>query len=371
VESIPEDLEGNGSKGWTGPFGQSEETTLVPYSPELTSQVSAGRAEIGGSVSDTLSVRGGEPGGTGVINVRLYGPFGADPTRDYDGHGTYDQQAARAAALAEAATTQQNEAAGDEDTAAGTPSAAAVVAQAVTGDLAPAAELALDGAAPDDAPVVAEFALAVTLDEHGEAVVQTGFSELEQGGYYVYSGVFVPDTETQRGTVERFGEVSETVFAPWAPEVLTRASHQVAAVGVGLSDTLFVSGLAGHEAQVTATLWGPFTEVPVLADEPPEAAPVAGRVELTVVADGEYVTPIITVTSEGYYVWTETAWAADDGSTAEVTTPFGIAEESTQVVPAGLPRTGAGGTLGAMSVAAASALMVGALLLALRRRGWR
>jgi len=336
VEEIAPDLLGKGSKGWTGAFGEASETTLVPYRPALASLVSQARLEPGSPLSDSLSITGGQPNGRGMVLVGLYGPFATDPTRDLDGLGTFDDPR-------------------------DVPMPNAVV---------------VPGGPPADAPLFVSYKLPVVLDGTGAAVVETPEVVVSQGGYYVYSAVFEPEDGVMIATVERFGEVSETAFVPWQPDVKTEASSAVAEVGATLFDNLVVSNLGPNRTKVTAYLYGPYGSQPDLSAAVPANAPLAGQVELEVDGDGHYTTPGITVHRAGYYVWVEEVEASPDGRVKEAKTAFGIAKETTLVTAEELAFTGGGqGALRALVLAPTLILLGAATCRAAylrRRRGiWR
>ncbi|MFL6154844.1 MAG: hypothetical protein ACJ72D_02050 [Marmoricola sp.] len=112
------------------------------------------------------------------------------------------------------------------------------------------------------------------------------------------------------------------------PVVLTRASHQQATPETPLHDVVTVSDLpAGYAAKATATLYGPFDGSPDGASC--TADHVAGSVSFDVVRNGDVTTPTVAVTGPGYYVWTESL--PGDERTNAVTTPCGVAEETTLI----------------------------------------
>jgi len=297
VETIAEDLLGSGSKGWTGEFGQSSETTVVPWRPVVTSQVDEAMVLPDGFSFDTLMVTGGQPNGLAVLEVSLYGPFAADPTYDYDGFGTYQEP------RLEPSLTQ----------------------------------LALPQSPPADAPVVANWSIDLELDAAGEATVTTPPIQLTEGGYYVYSAVLVPDDQAMVAGAERFGEVSETTLVPWRPAAKTIASHQVAEVGAELSDHVEVTNLGQNPATITALLYGPLPVAPELSATVPAGTPLAGSVTLQASGNGHYLTPTITVQQAGHYTWVETITAQEGTAVIETTTAFGIAEETTLINPPSQP----------------------------------
>ncbi|SMX95172.1 hypothetical protein BSP109_02847 [Brevibacterium sp. Mu109] len=314
--------ETNENLAWPGKFGQESETTLVKWSPEVSTATSDQRAEPGAELTDTLTVSGLQPGSTASVVSTLYGPFDERPE----------------------------------------------IADSV----------------PDAAPVVGTVTTEVTAGDDGTVTAVTGALTVTERGYYVWHET-IDVTAEQDGWAGKYGEESETTVVPWQPHVTTQTSAQTAQPGAKITDTLAVSGLQpGSTIEVTTSLYGPLTNKPAEADAPPKDAPVVGTLTLTVTADdnGEatVTTEALTVNKPGYYVWHETI--AETPEHEGWSAVFGQASETTQVIAPppppdkpgtpttstpNLPNTGAPATLG-MLAAGVGLTAGGGLLLGLRRR---
>lgn len=90
TETIPPDER---QTGWTGEFGVEAETTVVPWTPQVSTQASDQSAAVGSVVTDTLHVSGlpddaGSAEGDDVrMVVTLFGPFAEPPADDDCGDG--------------------------------------------------------------------------------------------------------------------------------------------------------------------------------------------------------------------------------------------------------------------------------------------
>ena len=298
---------------WPGQFGQASETTLVKWTPIVTTETSQQRATPGARLTDTLTVTGLPPRTQVEVTSTLYGPFTTGPS--------------------ESATV------------------------------------------PDEAPVVGTITTPVTADEHGEATATTEALTVEKRGYYVWHETIAAGNEHEAWP-GRFGQTSETTIVPWQPAVTTQTSDQTAAPGAKITDTLTVTGLQpGATVQIITTLYGPFTDQPVPADAPPTDAPQVGTLtlEVTAGADGNAtaITKSLTVKGPGFYVWREMiaatdeqeAWAGRFGVESETTDVVAPATPPTPPVPPAppvpptpdvphLPDTGAGATPAMIALAA-------------------
>jgi len=65
--------------GWPGRFGQTSETTIIPWQPAVTTQTSDQQVTTGAKITDNLAVTGLQPGATVRVNTTLYGPFTTKP----------------------------------------------------------------------------------------------------------------------------------------------------------------------------------------------------------------------------------------------------------------------------------------------------
>ncbi len=112
------------------------------------------------------------------------------------------------------------------------------------------------------------------------------------------------------------------------PQVRTVTSEALVVPGATIHDLVTVRGLPqGYRQQVVARLFGPYPKQPGPQDC--AASELADEVTFEVNGDGTYQTPSVVVPHVGYYVWTEAL--PGDERTVPVTTPCGVAEETTRV----------------------------------------
>lgn len=167
----------------------------------------------------------------------------------------------------------------------------------------------------------------VQLQFQGVPDHQVGIRESTSGGQDVMYGRTI-----NMGVA---AESDESVFLEFEYEIVTTTSEAVALPGTELTDTLEVTVTAavwdppGHEVTVTSTLYGPLDEVPVEQATVPVGTPVVGSVDTIISGEGTYVTPPITITEPGFYVWHETAPA--DVNAGAWSGRFGVASEITLV----------------------------------------
>jgi len=118
-------------------------------------------------------------------------------------------------------------------------------------------------------------------------------------GSYSWGESFVPTDQRVPVATTQPGSVTETTTVS-QPHMRTQTSAQRASTGSSLTDTIAVTGTAGNQGVITATLYGP---------APSNGGPwdaVVGSVELPVDGDGSYATPPIRVLKTGTYSWGET-----------------------------------------------------------------
>lgn len=269
-ETIVEDL-AQGYYGWSAPFGVASETTVVPWTPQVTTQTSHEVAEPGTELTDHLEVVGLRPGASVDVVSTLYGPFPQRPQ--------------------------------------------------------------LADEVPADAPVAGEVTTTVTGDEDGLASVTTEPVTIEESGYYVWHET-IAGTAVEDPWSAPFGVTSETTLVPWSPQVTTQTSEAVVTPGSELFDTLHVTGGRPEvPIAVTSTLYGPFDEAPELGDAVPVDAGEVGVVTTVVIPgpDGTATvdTDPLVVDGVGYYVWHETIDADPQGTWHRWDAPFGVASETT------------------------------------------
>lgn len=72
--------------GWQSQYGIAEETTFVPWTPEITTELSAHEAQVGDRVTDTVMGAGfGEPvTADAMVTLSMYGPLPAQPALTAD-----------------------------------------------------------------------------------------------------------------------------------------------------------------------------------------------------------------------------------------------------------------------------------------------
>ncbi len=154
-------------------------------------------------------------------------------------------------------------------------------------------------------------------------------------GWSTHAGPTARPAGVQRGWIAQSNTAEAAVAATARirraqPTIETTTSAPVATPGTSIHDVVTVTGLPpGYDATVVAELHGPFATPPGADDC--TASTVAGRVSSRVASDGTYDTPPVVVSSVGYYTWVQRLPA--DIDTLPVTTPCGLAEETTQVVP--------------------------------------
>lgn len=127
-----------------------------------------------------------------------------------------------------------------------------------------------------------------------------------------------------------FGIASETTIVKWRPQVVTQTSHQEAAPGTEITDTLTVSGnRPGQTLGVNSTLYYVGTEKPVRGAEIPEDAEEVFSTTTQVTGNDTVVTDGYTVNRPGYYTWVESIEETD--TTEPWVSDFGIEEETSLV----------------------------------------
>ncbi len=107
------------------------------------------------------------------------------------------------------------------------------------------------------------------------------------------------------------------------PALATQISAQTAAAGTEISDTIYVTGLAGQTATIQAALYGPYAARDQIKCED---TPVwTGTVEAA--GDGQYVTAPVKLDAPGYYTYRESI--AESDTIAGVQTACAEASETT------------------------------------------
>ncbi len=156
-----------------------------------------------------------------------------------------------------------------------------------------------------------------------------------EDGCFSYGAVL---TSTREGdttpivTKHVVGDPAETVMAIYSPVASTRTSAVMVEPGDSLADNISLSGgKPGADFSGESTLFGPLSERPVESASVPADTPVVGTATYsgTFGADGtaQSVTTELTVPEAGYYVWVETIDEVP-GVSESFTGPFGVTTET-------------------------------------------
>lgn len=139
-----------------------------------------------------------------------------------------------------------------------------------------------------------------TVEVSESGTVQSPEVRPDRVGFYTYQ-VIIEGDDTINGVVTRCGIPAETFQVQTQPSVVTQVSNARIAPGDQLFDNLTVTGLNGESATVEVTLHGPYPTREALKCD---GTPVwSGSVRAD--GDGDYVTEPFTVTTPGFYTYTE------------------------------------------------------------------
>ncbi|WP_164479016.1 hypothetical protein [Nakamurella antarctica] len=248
-------------------FPQTTETTVVKSTPQVTTVTSASVASVGTMLTDKLTVTGVNPAHQVTISSTLYGPYAELP-----------------------ATTT---APGAADPSVGTVTVTTIA---------------------------------------GQTVYETSALELLSPGYYVWHETIPADTYHNSWAPTTFPQTTETTVVKSTPQVTTVTSASVASVGTMLTDKLTVTGVnPAHQVTISASLYGPYAELPATTTAPGATDPKVGTVTVTTIAGQTvYTTPGLALPSAGYYVWHETI-PADTYHNSWAPTTFPQTTETTVV----------------------------------------
>lgn len=125
-------------------------------------------------------------------------------------------------------------------------------------------------------------------------------------GWYTYQ-VVIPGDDDLNPVTTPCAVPAETFVVETQPVVSTQVSAQQTRPGAEIFDTVKVSGLAGETANVDVKLFGPFA---AREDVKCDGAPVWTGTVAADKGDGEYTTAPFTLTTAGYYSYTESIAAA-------------------------------------------------------------
>ncbi len=173
-----------------------------------------------------------------------------------------------------------------------------------------------------------------TLSVKGTGSFTTSGLIVSKPGWYVYQEV-VPGNAGTLGLTTPCNAPSERFRVDTQPKVVTTVSSQNVTPGAQITDSIKVTGLAGEQATVTASLYGPFgTRAAIKCTGTPVWT---GTVPVT--GDGTYTTAPFTTQAPGYYTYREAIAASGFvravttacADTAETTIVTGQPKVSTQV----------------------------------------
>lgn len=310
-ESIPA---GDWNLPWTAPFGVVQETTVVKWTPEVTTRTSVTEGEIGTELADELTVTGVRDGSTLPVVSTLWGPFleapelsatiPADapkvgevtttvgngehttPTLVLPASGFYVWTETIAADDAHNGWSSQFGITEETTIVKWTPEVNTVTSQAIAEEGTELTDtLNVVGVHPDhdvtinstlygpfvdrpaqsdapaaDAPVVGTVKTVV----RGPGQYVTPALVLPSGGWYVWYETIPGDDFHNPWQPPTFPLEPETTLVKWSPKVTTKTSVQKAEVGTALADTVGAEGKPGATVKVESTLWGPFLDRPPL-----------------------------------------------------------------------------------------------------------
>ncbi|AZI57139.1 hypothetical protein EH165_02110 [Nakamurella antarctica] len=356
-ETIPGDTY---NTPWTPPtFPQAPETTVVKWIPSVTTVTSAAIASAGTALTDTLTVTGVHPTQPVTISTTLYGPFAelpatsTGPAADAPKVGTVSVTVTGPGTYVTPALTLPSAGyyvwyetiPGDnfhtpwtpptfpqtyETTVVkSTPSVTTVTSVAVASIGTQLTDtLLVAGVNPNHQVTITSTLYGpytvlpatsggpgandpqvgtVTTSVTGPGTFVTPALTLPATGFYVWYETIPGDQYNTPWKPPTFPQVPETTVVKWSPAVSTVTSVANAAIGTKLTDTLNVTGV--HPTQsviVSSTLYGPYAALPATSSGPGVNDPKVGTVTTTVTGSGKYVTPALTLTAAGYYVWYET-----------------------------------------------------------------
>jgi hypothetical protein len=173
-----------------------------------------------------------------------------------------------------------------------------------------------------------------TLTVKGTGTFTTTGLAVSKPGWYVYQEV-VPGDAGTLGLTTPCNAPSERFRVDTQPKVVTTVSSQSVLPGAQITDAIKVTGLAGEQATVSASLYGPFASRAAIkcTGTPGWTGTVAAN------GDGTYTTQPFTVQAPGYYTYLESIAAAGFvratsnacADTAETTIVTGQPKVSTQV----------------------------------------
>lgn len=144
-----------------------------------------------------------------------------------------------------------------------------------------------------------------TVSVNRSGTVQSAEVRPDRVGWYTYR-VEIAGDDNLNPVATPCGVPAETFVVETQPQVVTQVSAQQARPGAQIFDTVDVSGLNGESASVQVRLHGPFAARDAISCE---GAPIwTGTI--TANGDGRYTTDPVTLTTPGYYSYTESIGAA-------------------------------------------------------------
>jgi sortase (surface protein transpeptidase) len=327
--------------GVTTPCGGDAESFAVYAQPTVHTVVSSATVAAGSTLSDTVAVAGlgdqpatvtaslygpyaspnaltctGTPFWTGTVPVQTDGQYQTAPvTLTVSGYYVYVESIA-AAGFVRAVAPVCNQAS-ETTLVPGAPTVATRVSAATAtpgatisdtavvsglGVLPATVAVQLYGPYPSRAAIdcTGKPAATTMITANGDGTYTSPKVTVPQAGYYTFHES-IAATSAYPAVITPCASATETTFAQGSPQLSTQASQAIVRPGASLTDHVKVSGLGATPATIGVALYGPYAS---LAQVDCSGQPAAVR-SLKVNGDGSYVSPSVTVSKVGFYVFRE------------------------------------------------------------------
>ncbi|MGC4174343.1 hypothetical protein [Demequina sp.] len=258
---------------WSGRFAVASETSLVAWTPAVSTTISSGVFRPGDAVSDSVNLTGAQPGSTVTVNGTLF--------------------------------------------------------------YAPGAEAPIEAAEiPADAVVAGTSSTTITADGSGNGTGTLPAVTIPSDalpGYYTWV-VSTVASDANLAYTSNFAVAEETGLFPWQPQIATTISSSTLEVGTDVSDNVsVVGGRPGETITVTGTLYRDAgASAPSQSAAVPGDATAVGTTTVDVTFDGDGNASAVLPAVDhgdvpGYYTWvvstpataTMDAYTSDYGIPAE------------------------------------------------------